>query len=694
MLDIRPFLLFAALYCFYICSCTAQIQSSRVFLNEEGFLEYTTDQEQNYLPNFSFAGYHNGNKEIPSFSPDLTINPVLGDNTSHIQAALDSLAGFPLDSNGHRATLALGPGVYRVSGRIFMRVGGIVLKGAGSGDDSTSNSIIIGTGNSPTDRTLINIGSLSSQGWDLLSGQNFSNLTSSYIPAGSRSLAIDNLQNFQVGDEIMIRQRSVNDWLASINFGDTATDDDWSAGTINLFYQRTIAAIDTVENKIVLDAPIFDHLERALAPTVIYPFNANPPEEIGIEDLQVIIASEDTLSEDHAKNAIFFNGVKNSWAKNVSTKHFTYAGIGTQSASKITVIGCKALDPHSLITGARRYNFTSDARSNLILFKDCEASRGRHAFVSNGTSSTSGIVWTQCISRKDYSTSEGHRRWSQALLFDNLTFLSPIDPNDRLIGLYNRGSFGTGHGWSSVHSVAWNVDIPLSNRIIIQKPPLRQNYAIGCTGILTASHTFNHPRGFIELGNQPILHPSLYELQLQVRKDKGIAPDAPARLEIMLQNDSVKLSWIDVAALENGYKIERSIDGGITYTEIASMTADANSYEEANMFPNSDSVYYRVSAFNDQGISPYSNRVKLDNTVNNEEELTQNFLELYPNPASERIYLNYEGILHYDVLDLRGKYMIRTASKKEVDVSDWNPGLYILHFQQNGQSYSLKFLKK
>ncbi|MEM8887216.1 MAG: T9SS type A sorting domain-containing protein [Bacteroidota bacterium] len=693
MCSIRFSIFFSLILLLRMSQCEAQSPSSRVYLNEEGFLEYTTDQEQNYIPNFSFAGYHNGDKALPSFAADLRINPIPGDNTSHIQAALDSLASLPLDSTGHRACLQLGPGVYRISGRIFMRVGGIVLKGSGSEDDSTTNTLLIGTGNTPSARSLINIGSLSSAGWDLLPGQIFSNLTSPYVPAGSRALQIDQIENFQSGDEVVIRHSSTNDWLASINFGDTGTDDNWSEGTINLLYQRTIETIDTAESKIVLNAPIFDHLETALAPTVIYPFTANPPEEIGIEDLQVIIASDDTLSEDHARNAVYFNGVKNSWARNVVAKNFTYAGIGTQSASKVSIIDCKALDPHSLITGGRRYNFSADARSNLILFQGCEASRGRHAFVSNGTSSTSGIVWTDCISRKDYSTSEGHRRWSQALLFDNIRFLNPIDASDRLIGLYNRGSFGTGHGWSSVHAVAWNVNIPLSNRIIIQKPPARQNYAIGCTGILTAAHTFNHPVGFIELGNQAILHPSLYDLQLQLRKDKGIAPDAPAWLEIMQEADSVQLSWMDVAALESGYQVERSMDGGNTYVEIATLAADATSYVEANMFPDSDSVYYRIAAFNNQGISPYSNRVKLDNTVSNEIEIEQNILNLYPNPTTQNLQLEYEGELKYSVLDMRGKYMLRKAWKKSINVSSWSPGIYLLRYHAKGSIGSIKFIK-
>ena len=161
----------------------------------------------------------------------------------------------------------------------------------------------------------------------------------------------------------------------------------------------------------------------------------------------------------------------------------------------------------------------------------------------------------------------------------------------------------------------------------------------------------------------------------------------------MLGSDSVQLNWMDVAALESGYIVERSIDGGNSYVDIASLAADVTSYSEANMFPDSDSVYYRITAFNDQGISPYSNRVKLDNTVSNGIEFEQHVLSLYPNPTTNSLHLSYEGELQYSVLDMRGKYMLRKASDKRIDVSNWSPGIYLLNYHTKGSGGSIKFIK-
>jgi hypothetical protein len=68
-----------------------------------------------------------------------------------------------------------------------------------------------------------------------------------------------------------------------------------------------------------------------------------------------------------------------------------------------------------------------------------------------------------------------------------------------------------------VHSVAWNCNTGTS-KIVIQKPPTAQNYAIGCTGVVTGTGPFSGPQGFIEGTNLPGLNPgSLYKAQLADR---------------------------------------------------------------------------------------------------------------------------------------------------------------------------------
>ena len=71
------------------------------------------------------------------------------------------------------------------------------------------------------------------------------------------------------------------------------------------------------------------------------------------------------------------------------------------------------------------------------------------AVCPNGYSYTSGCVFVDCTSSGAYAGSEGHRRWSTGLLFDNLIELDGPRPgvNPRLLGLYNRGYYGTSHGW-------------------------------------------------------------------------------------------------------------------------------------------------------------------------------------------------------------------------------------------------------
>ncbi|MFI6388197.1 hypothetical protein [Nonomuraea sp. NPDC050540] len=101
--------------------------------------------------------------------------------------------------------------------------------------------------------------------------------------------------------------------------------------------------------------------------------------------------------------------------------------------------------------------------------------------------------------------------WQSALVRHDRRDLDPH--HDYTLGLYNRGRYGTSHGWSAAHSVAWNCDVSTS-RLIVQKPPTAQNYAIGCRGTITGDGPFAQPAGYIEGANRPgLLPPSLYQAQ-------------------------------------------------------------------------------------------------------------------------------------------------------------------------------------
>ena len=92
-MDIRS-LIIVCLSLTFLPYSSAQETTKIVFEDEDGCLRYYADQENNYLPDYSYAGYKNGEVPIPELPVIKSITPIEGDNTAHIQAALDELASI------------------------------------------------------------------------------------------------------------------------------------------------------------------------------------------------------------------------------------------------------------------------------------------------------------------------------------------------------------------------------------------------------------------------------------------------------------------------------------------------------------------------------------------------------------------------------------------------------------------------
>ena len=63
--------------------------ASRVYPGADGRLVYVPDDQGNNIHDASYAGYRGGGVGIPTAPVRETIWPVPGDNTQHIQAAID-----------------------------------------------------------------------------------------------------------------------------------------------------------------------------------------------------------------------------------------------------------------------------------------------------------------------------------------------------------------------------------------------------------------------------------------------------------------------------------------------------------------------------------------------------------------------------------------------------------------------------
>jgi hypothetical protein len=388
----------------------------------------------------------------------------------------------------------------------------VVLRGSGDGPDGT---VLRAPGDTPHQRSVIVLGNGSGVRWRDPRPGTETEITTARVTVGERRFAVAAPERLAVGDRVIVRHPSTAAWIDALGGGGAMIP--WTPGDLDIPYLRRVVAIDG--DRVTIDVPIHNHLDRALAQSVIYAVDdAMLVREAGVERLRVDIVTAGGDDENHAWNAIDVAGAEDAWVDDVTALHFGYAAVRVHDSDRITVRNAVALEPVAQVTGGRLYHFAADAFAQEVLFVECDASQARHAFVSNGTSSVSGIVFLRGIGRDARTSSEGHRRWSQALLYDGIVELSPDTGN--VVGLYNRGDWGTQHGWAAAHSVLWRYDTG-GRRAILQQPPTAQNWAIGTRGTVTADGPFDGPPGLAEPIAGDLAPASLYEAQVCDRLRRG-----------------------------------------------------------------------------------------------------------------------------------------------------------------------------
>ena len=538
------------LFLFSTGFANAQWQSELLKQHTDGSLSYIADADGFRLPDFSHAGYMGGGVDLPNVEVVKTISPISGDNTSHIQAAIDEVGKRTKDTNGFRGALLLTAGEYQIKGTLQVKYDGVVIRGVGQDEDKENNTIIYALKNESSNpqRDVVLLGN-TSQIWGRtqISGTK-TDITDDIVPVGAYSFRVANAGLYKVGDKIVIYHPCTQAWIDAVDRGGVPypdpsapanSDERWREGQLPIIYNRYIRAIDG--NTISIDAPVFYTLKKSLAQSYIYKGNfEGTVYQIGIENLRIEIENDGDEDEAHAWQAIRFKSVENAWARNCTMKGFGQSGIITEACTRSTFEACSAIDPVAKVTGERMYNFNTYHYSQLNLFKDCYARNGRHHYVSNGTSTTSGNVFLRCVSDAVNSVNEGHRQWTQGMLYDNYREINL--KRDFVLGLYNRVAMGTGHGWSAVHSVLWNCDVGTERgRIGLQKPPTSQNYAIGCTAkniVGNPVNASNFTLGYVEGHNRKGLQPeSLYEAQLAARKNMAAGSESVKQREIGVYYD-------------------------------------------------------------------------------------------------------------------------------------------------------------
>lgn len=701
-----------------------------------GELTYTPDAVSGIrIPDFSRAGYQGGGVPLPDIEVKLTIDPISGDNTDHIQRAIDSVSALPMDSDGFRGALFLNPGVYPVYGSLDIKTSGVVVRGAGRESDTLTNTHILGLGNTPEDRSIIRMGGPSNTLFSGMVPGSKTDIASRLVRVGDKKFQVADVSPFQEGDNIIIHHPCTQKWLDAIDGGGTASDAPWTVGSQPIIYNTRIEKIQC--DTIYTNSPVFNNLDKSLSQSYIYKYDrAGLVENVGIENLRVDIEynPSDPDDDNHARRAVLVTQVENAWIKGCEFLHFWYAGVDLQTANYVTVQDCNAYAPKGPTTGGYKYNFCVSRASQNCLFTNCRASEGRHAFVSNGTSYVAGVVFHKCTSIDPFTSSEGHRRWTTGLLFDN--FVDTGNNPGRVLGLYNRGRYGTGHGWSSANSVAWNCDARRAGtdgQILIQRPPTAQNFSIGSKGVVNGNGPFVHPAGYIEGSNSldSLLPNSLYEAQLNARMYLD-SINTSKNVDLQCACDS--LTWLDGITYFSSTNTPQVFlsdkNGGdsivtlnLSIYEVDTSTAQNSDFLLANASAASyqwldcDNEFARIAGETDQVFTP-------SNDGNYAVEIIQNscidtsacmaFLQVgtqepdfgdefvvYPNPTSDKVVINLGATyskMTARVLDLNGQ-LIKSVDFTNVDVINISipgrSGYYLLELlTSKNRKASIKVLKE
>jgi hypothetical protein len=455
--------------------------SQWVKVGQSGRLVYTMDDRGDRILDYSTVGYGGGTVPLPNYADVVTadrivtVNPLAGDNLVAIQAAINTVAAKSLNANGFRGVVQLAPGNYNISAGLAINSSGVILRGAGDGTNVASSTILTYTGTSQID--MIHVDSSASRSTN---ATKFA-IVDKVVPVGATSFTLASTTGLNAGDTILVQRPSPQAWINDLEMNATSS---WTPGSRNQSYDRKILYIDRTRNRVFLDAPMANAIEKKYVDTsgnagTISKTSWSRTNNVGIENIRgkgMPVAITD--DEAHANSFVVIQDTSNAWVRNVTGQHLIYATVEAGTGSRnVTVDDAASVEPVSILTGGRRYPFNMEGQFGLM--KNLTSDHGRHEFVNNSPSRGPN-VFLDAVATNGHADSGTHQRYSTGTLWDNIT--TNTDLNNQ-----NRYESGTGHGWAGANMLIWNSK---ASDFYVQSPPTAQNWIIGSTGTVRSTSQF------------------------------------------------------------------------------------------------------------------------------------------------------------------------------------------------------------
>jgi hypothetical protein len=466
-----------------------------VQFDRAGVLAYAQDELGNRIPNFSHCGYAGANRDIPDVPARILVESGPDDDGPRIQAALDQTARLPLNKNGLRGAVRLGPGQFQIEGQLVIRASGIVLQGSGANKEGTT---LVATG--PDRREVIRVVGQADR--ELLGLA--IKIADEIVPVGSNRVKLESTEGLAVGDTVVVTRPSPAEWIKFI--GADAFGVGWRPGSRDIQWDRVITAIKG--NVVTIDAPITTAIEQRWGGGTVQKYTwPGRIENVGVEDLELVsdVVSDNPHDEDHAWLGVTVDNAANVWVRRVGFQQFCGGAVHLLPGSKwITVQDCISREPISEMGGYRRHTYFMQGQ--LGLFLRCWSEDGRRDF-SVGHCAPGPNAFVNCIAMRAHSDSGPLESWASGVLYDNVR----IEGGG--LQLVNRWTNPAQVGWSAANCVLWQCR---ASTVHCFRPPGANNWSLGNWAAFSGDGTFEARSDFVA----PM---SLYQGQLAERVGKKAA---------------------------------------------------------------------------------------------------------------------------------------------------------------------------
>jgi hypothetical protein len=485
------------------CALTARIASAApsqwVYYDAAGKLAYETWGNGNRIMDFSSAGYMGGGVAIPNVGAKITLDPLPAgaDNTQAIQNAISAVAAMPL-VNGFRGAVVLNPGTYNIANTISLNASGVALRGAGIGQ-TIINQL------RPAGQAAFLAFDVGGSGSRSTSGQPTANMTDGYVASGVAAFNVSSTAGFSVGDSVVVNRTVTDAWIHYLGMDTLVRDglpQTWISAGTKIPTDRVIKSISG--NTITLDASLTDSFDSTYLGTPVgtiskYTFSGRVS-QVALENLTIQNSVPGVSG-----NSINMDDVLDGWVRNVESKENRDAYSIGNDAKRVTWDHVTSSNSIPNTNSAAPADFA--VTGTQILLNRCEQhSEGQWAYVTQARGTGPIVILNSTSSDRGVSP---HQRWTTGVLTDG-GFMDGTTG----IEYSNRTTAGSGHGWTTGWSVAWNVDTP---QVKVEAAPGTMNWCIGCTG--TQVTTSQPPGTYESLGTKVDLGEtdSLYLEQLRER---------------------------------------------------------------------------------------------------------------------------------------------------------------------------------